>query len=138
MATAEAALYLDSSALVKLIVQEEETRALRTAIAGRNLVSSALAIAEVPRAIRRYAGDRTTSQLARAMEKALRGIAYVPVGIGVLIRAGSFEEPFLRTLDAIHVASALEIADDIDSFITYDSAQAKAAGLAGLPLLQPS
>ena len=78
MATAEAALYLDSSALVKLIVQEEETRALRTAIAGRNLVSSALAIAEVPRAIRRYAGDRTTSQLARAMEKALKGIAYVP------------------------------------------------------------
>ena len=138
---AERALYLDSSALVKLVVEEPETHALGQAVAGRDLISSEIALAEVQRAIRRlFSGRRneTREALSRAMESVLGALAFVPVDRKILLQAGSFHEMFLRTLDAIHAASALAVADDIEWFVTYDGVQGDAVEVAGLPLLQPS
>lgn len=76
-------------------------------------------------------------RLLAAAERALRGIVLVPVDRDLLVVAGSFSEPRLRALDAVHVATALAIADDLDSFVSYDQRQSQAARIAGLPLVQP-
>src|SRR4051794_39653323 len=91
VASADRPLYADSSALVKLIVGEPESAALGTTVGQRALVTSELALAEVPRAVRRAGGDANRAQLL------LRGISYVPVDRRVLLRAGAFVEPGLRT-----------------------------------------
>jgi predicted nucleic acid-binding protein len=135
------ALYADSSALVKLIVEEPETDALEAAVAGRELVASELALAEVPRAIRRLSADAPAAKriaLRRGVEGVLGGLALLPVGRDVLLRAGAFDEPFLRALDAIHVASALSIAAELEALISYDARQLEMARVAGLPVLSPA
>ena len=127
----ERLVYLDASALVKLVVAEQESAALAAALGRDRLVSSELALAEVPRAVR-AAGGRDVP-----LERLMRGLDFVALTRRVLAAAGSFEDRYLRTLDAIHVASALEIAPDLHAFITYDAAQARAARQAGLPLAAP-
>lgn len=134
MATAERILYLDASALVKLVVAERESRALAAAVTASRLVSSELALTEVPRAVRRASGARSPG----SVERLLRALSFIPVSRRVLARAGALEEPFLRTLDAIHVASALEVADELDVFVTYDASQARAARLAGFAVSAPA
>jgi len=129
---AERLLYLDASALVKLVVAERESAALAAATAGSRLVSSELVLAEVPRAVRAAGGQHVP------LEGLMRGLDFVVLTRRVLAAAGALEDGFLRTLDAIHVASALEIAADLDGFVTYDAAQARAAGLVDLPLLAPA
>ena len=138
MAT-ERALYVDSSALVKLIVHEPESPELEDLTAGREIVASELVLAEVPRAIRRAAqGARGKREaLARGIEVVLGAVALLPLDRTVLLRAGAFEESFLRALDAIHIATALAVADEIDSFVSYDARQADAARIAGLPVVSP-
>ena len=130
--TAERLLYLDASALVKLVVVERESSALAAAVGGSRLISSELVLAEVPRAVR-AAGGREVP-----LERLMRGLDFVPLTRRVLAAAGSLEDRYLRTLDAIHVASALEIAGDLDGFVTYDAAQSRAAQLADLPLMAPA
>jgi uncharacterized protein len=136
----EPLLYADSSALVKLIVEEPESAALRERIRGRNLVSSDLVLAEVPRAIHRLAamaGVRR-QRVARRVEEILGGLAFVPLDRDLLRRAGAFDRPFLRALDAIHLAAALDVADAINGFVSYDERQIDAARFAGLPVLSPA
>lgn len=140
MATAEEArpLYLDSSALIKLVFDEPESAALRRVVAARPIASSALALAELPRGARRMPAARATAQRQHDVENLLRNIDYVPLDLEQILRAGAFTEPWLRTLDALHLAAALTVAEDIDAFVTYDRRQARAVEHAGLPLLQPS
>lgn len=142
MATAsEPALYLDSSAIVKLIVEEEHSNALVQTVAGRGLVSSELALAEVPRAIQRVTvGRRAEPQraLRLGVEKVLSAMALVPLDRRLLVHAGSFNVATLRTLDAIHIASALAVMEDIEAFISYDQRQVDFVEHAGLPVIQPS
>ena len=139
MAT-EPPLYADSSALVKLIVEERESAALREQMSGRDLVSSDLVLAEVPRAIHRLAAVAAVRRrrFARHLEEVLGGVALVPLDRDTLRRAGAFDRPFLRTLDAIHLAAALDVADAIDGFVSYDERQIEAARFAGLPVLSPA
>lgn len=138
MAT-ESGLYVDSSALVKLIVEEPESVALRDRLAGRELVSSELVLAEVPRAIQRLAaGFRVPRRrLATGLEAVLNAVALLPLEREILRRAGAFDAPSLRALDAIHLAAALGAADALDGFVSYDARQIEAAELAGLPVLSP-
>jgi len=131
----EATLYLDSSALVKLVIDESHTPALLDAVSDHKLLSSEIAITEVPRAVGRALVSRhgKPAQAARrAMEKLLSGLAYVPITRPLLARAGSFSEAWLRALDAIHVASALEVEQELEAFISYDERQLAAARRAGL------
>ena len=132
--------YADSSALVKLVRAEEESAALRAYLAGADLVSSELALAEIPRAIRRAVAQDPTLPLEPLLERAaalIDTVALRPASHELLAGAGALTEPALRALDAIHVASAIGLGP-IDGFVTYDERQAAAARLAGLRTTAPA
>ena len=126
------AWYCDSSALVKLIVEEDETRALLDVVRHRMLVTSELALTEAGRAILRKAGPSR-----RPEAKVVQRIHMLPITTGALRRAATLQPPALRTLDAIHIASALQLDDDCDGIITYDRRMQEASRLAGLPVEAP-
>ena len=125
-------LYLDSSAIVKLVTREPGTTELVQAIrTDPEVVASALARTEVVRAVRR-SGGRT----ARA-ETVLERIALVHIDEGVLRTASHLAPTGLRTLDAIHLATALSLASDLVALVTYDARLADAAAEAGLEVRSP-
>jgi uncharacterized protein len=133
-----ALFYLDASALVKLIRAERETDALRAFLEDADLISTELALTEVPRAVRRAtAHDPALAQplMARAVEL-LDAVALLPVDRALLAAAGALEEPALRALDAIHLAAAMDVSP-IDAFVSYDERQSAAARLAGLRTVNP-
>lgn len=133
-------LYADSSALVKLVRREPETDALRAVLKGADLASSELVLAEVPRALQRIAAADPRFSLRPALHRAgelIEALALYPVDRPLLLGAGALAEPSLRTLDAIHVASAVELGP-VDAFVTYDERQAAAARLAGLRTVSPT
>lgn len=125
-------LYLDASAIVKLVVREPETPAVVAAIAADpEAVSSALAWTEVVRAAR-----RARVRVARA-EAVLERIGLVPVDEGILRAAAELRPPALRTLDAIHLATALSLREDLAALVTYDARLAQAGAASGLQVLTP-
>ncbi len=132
-------IYLDSAAVVKLVRQESHSVDLVAWLDGHRdvpLVSSALVEVEVPRALRRSA------------PQALVG---VPAAVGRLFRleidatiratAAAFAEPTLRSLDAIHLATAQVLANEagatLTAFVTYDQRLLASARAAGLPIASP-
>ncbi len=133
-------LYLDASALTKLIVREPESaHLLASVVRAQRVVSSELVVAEVPRALRRIASEGRLGDLGaalRQLEALLAGSAVVPIGREVLRLAGRLPAPHLRALDAIHVASSL-LLDDLALFISYDARQLRAAEDAGLATASP-
>jgi uncharacterized protein len=134
-----ALFYADASALVKLVRDEPESRALRTFIADADLVSSELALAELPRAIRRAAAHDPNLPLDTLIGRArdlVEAVALLPLDTALLMAAGALAEPALRTLDAIHVAAAVDLSP-LDAFLSYDERQCAAARLAGLRTLAP-
>ena len=103
-------LYLDSSAIVKLVLVEAESEALRDALAQYpERVSSALAAVEVRRAVRRVSPLRAVHQRA---DDVLAGIDLLQIDDPILTAAGALEPPLLRSLDALHLAAALAVADE--------------------------
>jgi predicted nucleic acid-binding protein len=133
--------YLDASALVKTIreKEEEEAVALKAYLEGAELVSSELVLTELPRALRRVAAENPRFQLEPGLRRAAEALALLslrPVEDALLIGAGMLAEPTLRSLDAIHVVTALHLYP-IDAFITYDERQAAVARLAGLTTVAP-
>jgi predicted nucleic acid-binding protein len=128
-------LYLDSSALVKLIVPEAETGALRNFVrVWRRQVSSALAAVEVPRAARRHSVEVA---VARRLAQVLERVVLIDITPDILIRASDLSPVSLGTLDAIHLASALSLGRDLGGFVTYDEPLAEAAQAAGLQVFAP-
>ena len=118
-----AVTYLDSSAIVKLAVQEPESAALRRYLRRRRpLLSSALARAEVLRALL-PAGD---AAVARGQDVLAR-LELVRVNDRVLSAAGALEPADLRTLDAIHLATAGQLGRELGAVVTYDERMAAAA-----------
>jgi len=129
-------LYLDSSALVKLISREPETAALTDRLAGQpDVVSSALARVEVFRAMSRVRAPK--SEVRRA-EAVLGAIALLRIDDAVLDRAAAIGPTTLRLLDAIHLASALSLGDALTAIVTYDARLASAAGVLGVDVEIPS
>jgi predicted nucleic acid-binding protein len=128
------ALYLDTSAFVKLAVEESETAALRHFLADRALrrVSSALLRTEALRAVRHLGPDALAS-----VREALRRVDLVAIDDRILDAAGTLEPRVLRTLDAIHLATAMAMGDDLDAIVTYDDRMVEAAGLLGLVVAAP-
>jgi len=103
------------------------------------LVSSELALTEIPRAGRRLAArdeDLSLDLLLERADELMSALAFRPIDHELLAWAGSLAEPALRALDAIHVASAVSLAS-IDGFVTYDERQAAAARLSGLRTVAP-
>ena len=134
-----ALFYVDASALVKLVHDEPESKALRNFLSDSDLVSCELVLTEVPRAVRRAAADDPSLPLDVLIERAgdlLDAVALLPLDRGVLAAAGALDEPALRALDAIHVVAAIDLSP-LEAFVSYDERQAAAARLAGLRTIQP-
>jgi predicted nucleic acid-binding protein len=131
--SAEGVTYVDSSAIVKLVVREPESSALRRHLQRRQpLVSSALARTEVIRALLPL-GE---TALQRG-EEALRRIELLRVNDRVLRSAGVLEPADLRSLDAIHLASAQQFGTDLRQVVTYDERMLEAAQELGLKTASP-
>lgn len=131
--------YVDASALVKVTAGEQEVDDLNTYMEGAELASSELVLTEVPRALRRKVIATPGFPLEEALEQAevlIDSLGLRPVDDALLIGAGMLAEPALRSLDAIHVATALHL-HPIDAFVTYDKRQAAVARLAGLRTVAP-
>jgi predicted nucleic acid-binding protein len=134
-----ALFYADASALVKLVREETESGALRAYLGDADLVSSELVLTEVPRAVRRAVAQDPRLPLDLLLERTgeLIGVlALRPLDRSLLAGAGALAEPALRSLDALHVASAVGL-HPIEAFVTYDERQAAAARLAGLRTMAP-
>jgi predicted nucleic acid-binding protein len=134
-----ALFYADSSALVKLVREEPESPALRTFLAEADVVTCELVLTDLPRAIRRAVAHDPGLPLDLLIERAgemLDAVALLPLDRPLLLAAGALAEPALRTLDAIHVAAAVDVSP-LDAFVSYDERQAAAARLAGLRTVQP-
>lgn len=132
-------VYVDASALVKLVLDEPESPTLRRYLDGLDLVSSEIVVAELGRAIRRAIAADAALPLDTLLERAietLEALALLPLDRELVLSAGALPEPALRTLDAIHVAAALELGR-LDAFVTYDERQAAAARLSGLRTIAP-
>jgi uncharacterized protein len=128
-------IYLDTSAFVKLIRGERETPALQgflTEHLGAPLVSSTLLMVETRRTILRQA----PGQLARA-DLLLTRIDQVDITHAVLEAASRLPDPALGSLEAIHLATALQLGGDLDALVTYDERQAAAAERQRLPVVTP-
>jgi predicted nucleic acid-binding protein len=129
------AFYLDASAFVKVVVEEPGSAALRRHLARRRArrVSSALLRAEALRAVRHLGPEARA-----AVRTALRRVDLVAVDDRILDAAGMLEPAILRTLDAVHLATALALGDDLLEILTYDGRMAEGARLLGLPVLAPA
>lgn len=127
-------LYLDTSAFVKTVVREPESQALRAYLAGnpRGQVSSALLKVEALRAVRDL-GSRVTG----AVRTGLRRIDLIALDDRILEAAGTLDPSILRTLDAVHLASAAELDGDLDAIVTYDGRMISGAAVMGLPVVTP-
>jgi predicted nucleic acid-binding protein len=127
------ATYLDSSAIVKLVVAERESAALRTYLRRRQpLVSSALARTEVKRAVL----QEGPAALARS-QTVLERINLVRLNDRLLDAAGELAPHDLRSLDAIHLATALDLASDLGRVVTYDQRMRTGAEALGLATAAP-
>lgn len=129
-----AASYLDSSAIVKLAIRETESDALRSHLRRRRpLVSSALARTEVLRALL-PGGEPALVAGRRVLER----IDLVRINDRVLTLAGSLLPEELRSLDAIHLATAGRLGSDLGEIVTYDDRMAAAARFMGYKISAPT
>ena len=127
-------LYLDSSAIVKLVVPEPETKALREFLRSwPERVSSVVARIEVERVARRIGGGAI-----RRARTVMSRIALVELDEEVVRTAASLDPPTLRTLDAIHIATALSLRGELGVVCVYDSRLAAAANSKVVEVAGPS
>jgi predicted nucleic acid-binding protein len=128
------AWYYDTSALAKLIMAEAETAAFQAwaAVHAQGAVTSAITSTELERAVRREAPERLS-----AVATVLSALHRLAVSSEILARAGELKPADVRTLDAIHLASALAVKADLEGVVTYDARMATAAQGLGLVVATP-
>src|SRR5438874_13778661 len=121
-------VYLDTSAFMKLITPAAETPALQRYLQSRPLrVSSGLLRTEALRAAMRVSQEHVAK-----VRRRLRRVALIDVDRQVMERAGVLMPPELRSLDAIHIAAALTLGDDLADLVTYDARMVAAAESQGV------
>lgn len=118
---------------MKLPLAEREREALRTEL-GRweGFVSSAILSVEAVRACARYGPEYATQAVA-----GLAGLALLPVDDAVMSVAARLEPGSLRSLDALHLATALSLGTDVGVLIAYDQRLLAAADEHDIPTVQP-
>lgn len=128
-------LYLDASALVKLVVAEPESAALLKFVGEwPNRITSRISAVEVIRAIRREG----TPEIVERVVGLLDAVAFVELGPDIAELAGRLDPPALRSLDSVHLASALSVGTDAGPFVTYDVRLRDAAVQMGLEVEAPA
>jgi len=131
--SAERVSYLDPSAIVKLVVREPESSALRAHLRRRRpLVSSALARTEVLRALLPF-GQQVVDQ----GHAVLAGLDLIRINDRVLQTAGGLHPFDLRSLDAIHLASAQLFGEELRHVVTYDLRMVEGARTLGVKTVSP-
>jgi predicted nucleic acid-binding protein len=138
----ESAWYLDTSAAAKLVIEEEHSDALRAWVADHadRLVASDLLRAELLRASRRVvmdADDPAGEALLLQAHAVVDAIDLVPIPRHIFRDAGLLDPPLMRTLDALHLAVALALGDDLDGLVTYDARMADAARRHAIAVVSP-
>ena len=127
------AAYVDSSAIVKLAIREPESTALRRYLRRRGpLVSSALARTEVLRALL-PAGDEAVARGRSVLQR----LDLVRVNDRVLNTAAVLRPPELRSLDAVHLATAQQLGPDLTVLVSYDDRMVTSAKQLGYRIVQP-
>lgn len=127
----EETLYLDASALAKLVLSESESQALLDRVRGARLLTSVIGEVETRRALRLAGGEEAL------LDDALTGVTRIEIGNAIRRDAGTVEPARLRTLDAIHLATALLLKPELTAFVVYDRRLADAASALGLPVVSP-
>jgi predicted nucleic acid-binding protein len=126
--------YLDSSAIVKLVVRETESKALIQYLRGRRpLVSSALARTEVARAVLPL-GVRAIQRSHEVLDR----VELIRVSDRILTLAGTILPPEVRSLDAIHLATATLLGPSVRAIVTYDARMSAVARSLGMTVSAPS
>ncbi len=124
---------MDASAFVKLVLAEPETRAVAAALEGvERLIASEILEVEVLRATRRGGGDVGAARAQLAVVRLL------PLSDRTRARASELTPVSIRSLDAIHIATALELGERLASLFTYDERMSVAAREAGLEVRAPA
>jgi uncharacterized protein len=124
--------YLDTSAFLKLITTERESAAMRSWFSSHESIwSSQLLHTEALRAGSQLGID------ADVIEDALEAVSLVLPSVATFFVAGQLAPPSLRPLDALHLATAMEIGDDLEGIVAYDERLADAARAASLEVLVP-
>ena len=129
-------LYVDTSALAKTVLAEAESAAVISLLDGLRadqVWSSALTRTELVRSIARSKGQRTGFARQR-----LARVSLIALSDSLLDAAAALSPAVLRSLDAIHVASAMRLGADLDAVLTYDNRTADAARANGLTVLAPT
>jgi uncharacterized protein len=125
--------YVDSSALVKLVLDERDAAPMRRwYVEADRVVTSHVGAIETRRAVARKV------VVPGHVDMVLRSVSIVLLSPAIGLLAASLAPAGLRTLDAIHLATALEIGPELEAFVTYDERLAAAAHEAGLPVVQPA
>jgi predicted nucleic acid-binding protein len=127
-------VFLDSSALVKLVIREPETPALRRYLASRpQRIACQLVRTEVPRAVRQF-GPRALTKARSVLQR----VQIVRLDDDLLDAAALIDPAVLRSLDAIHLASAQLVARELEAVVTYDRRMRTAAERIGLVVVAPA
>jgi predicted nucleic acid-binding protein len=125
-------VYVDASALVKLVIAEADSvEMLHWYLESEQVITSRIGLVETERAVARR--DHDPERLSAVLDR----IAVFELDEDVGRRAGLLSPLSLRTLDAIHVATALAI-NAVDAFVTYDDRQAEVARAVGLRVIRPA
>ena len=127
--------YLDTSAAIKLLFNEPESQAMRRWVeeAEGRVASSDLLHAELMRATARIDMDKLED--AQAI---IRDLYMMRLSSGVYRRAGNLGPTEMRTLDALHLAAAMELGGDLEGIVTYDVRMAKGAESLGIEVVGPT
>jgi predicted nucleic acid-binding protein len=125
--------YVDASALTKLALDEPGSDAMRRwYLEATRVICSRIGIVETRRAVTRREHDPAH------LETVLGSVEVIDFDAAIAGHAGTIGPAALRTLDAIHLASAMAVMGELDAFVTYDDRQADAARAVGLPVVRPA
>jgi predicted nucleic acid-binding protein len=125
--------YADASALVKLVVEEPESSAMtRWFVGSFRVLTSRVGIVEMRRAAARRSHD------ADHREVVVRDVEVVDLTPAIAHVAATLGPVTVRSLDAIHIATALALGTELDAFVTYDDRMAESARALGLPVVRPA
>ncbi|HWN34422.1 MAG TPA: type II toxin-antitoxin system VapC family toxin [Pseudonocardia sp.] len=129
-------IYLDTSAFLKLVKDEAESRPLNEYL--RNLAAPRFASSTLLAVEARRGTLRSAPKRLPRVDLMLDSVTQLEISDAVIETASRLPDPMLRSLDAIHLATALLIRDDLDVLVSYDDRLLVAASAHGLPTAAPA
>ena len=133
-------LYVDTSALLKLVVREAESEAIEIELLQwERLATSVITEVELPRSVSRAREDRPNKVIdgSVVLQGILSSAAIVPLGLGIVSGARGVTPAHVGTLDAIHIASARSFGPELAAVATYDKRMQDALALLKVEVLAP-